>query len=294
MLVDLHVHSTTSDGELTPAELVEISSRKGLSVLGMCDHDTVDGLPGAAEAAAPLDVRLVLGIELSIDLRDGGTSHLLGYFPHSSPGELVDPENELQKALETVQDGRRERNRKILVRLSSLGVGLSPGSIERIESKPVLGRPHIAKAMLREGLVSSEKEAFERYLARERPAYFERKRLSVERSIGVIRSQSGLPVLAHPGLLGKSPGELRALVESLVDDGLAGLEVYYPTHSAELEDFLLTMCEELDLMVTGGTDYHGNRMSSVPLGGEENGFHVNAKDVERFLAACGLTLSGKG
>jgi hypothetical protein len=271
-----------------------MSDHKGLSVLAVCDHDTVDGLPEAASVAAGLDTTLLLGIELSIDLHDGGTSHLLGYFPRSSPEVLRDPEGQLQKALRMVQEGRRERNRKILVRLSSLGVGLSPGSIERIESRPVLGRPHIAKAMFREGLVGSEKEAFDRYLARERPAYFERKRLTVDRAMDVIRSLEGFPVMAHPGLLGRSMTELRSLVGSLAEDGLAGLEVYYPTHSPDLQRSLLELCNEMGLMATGGTDYHGERMSSVPLGGDEDGFHVNAEDVAQFLAACALTLPREG
>jgi len=284
---DLHIHSTASDGTRSPRELVSMASDESLSMISLTDHDTLDGIPEAVEASAEMGINFIPGIELSVDLEHAGlTAHLLGYFPGTDVEYLVEESNALGTAIAFVQGGRSRRNPAILERLEENGIYIGMKSVERIAGGDVVGRPHIAEAMLNAGYVGSIKEAFNRFLAKGKPAYVERDRLSVYRAIDVIQESGGIPVIAHPGYIEMNSSEIEELFRRMKESGLAGVEAYYPTHTEAMTLALLSLADELQLAVTGGTDYHGRNQEAAPLGGTEDGFHVELENIKDFLTLC--------
>lgn len=295
--VDLHTHSTASDGAHGPRELVEMAADMGLAAFAVSDHDTLDGVPEASKAAESLGLPLVPAVELSVDLASGGSAHLLGYFPGADVESLCSRDTPLGRALKRVRDARYERNPRILEKLSGMGMHVPAPDVERAAGEGVVGRPHIAQVMVRRGYVGSEREAFDRFLARGRPAYVERERLFADAAMGLIRDRGGIPVLAHPGLMPRSPGELSALIASLAERGLGGVEVYYPGHGEAVTAHLSETARRCGLVATGGTDYHGE-CSTAPLGGgvlsSGSRFTVEADEVSEFLDMCGIPNPLKG
>jgi predicted metal-dependent phosphoesterase TrpH len=253
--IDLHVHSTASDGTLTPRQIVREARARGITVLAITDHDTVDGLAEAEDAARGESPTLIPAVELSVG-SGAREIHVLGYF--------IDPTAaRLQDVLSWVRRHRDERNVKILQRLASLGAPVDPHRVHEIAAGGSVGRPHIAAALLEAGHVASVLDAFHRYLARGKPAYVARVRLSQEQACDLIRDAGGLPVLAHPAKLGSADA-----IKAIASAGMDGLEVYHCDHQKEDEDMLLALAKELRLLVTGGTDSHGpNRGRSIPIGG---------------------------
>lgn len=290
--VDLHTHSTASDGAHSPTELVEMACARGLGAFAVSDHDTLAGVPEACLAASALGLPLIAAVELSVDLASGGSAHLLGYFPKADPDSLCSPESPLGRALKRVRDARFSRNPRILSRLAEMGMHVPEDEVARAAGPGVVGRPHIAQVMVNRGYVGSEREAFDRFLARGRPAYVERRRLSADSAIGLIRDEEGLSVLAHPGLMPRQPEEISALIGSLAHRGLAGVEVYYPAHDGAMTAHLERTARRYGLAVSGGTDYHGE-CSSARLGGDDE-FAVYAQDVSEFLEMCSIEPVKKG
>lgn len=284
--VDLHVHSTASDGALSPRALVDAAETLELSALAISDHDTVDGLPEALETAAGKRLHLIPAVELSINLTAGGSAHLLGYFPVTDPVLLYDRGGNLGRALAHVRAARETRNPRIIEKLAQLGFPLFEEEVLERAGGDVVGRPHIAQAMLSRGYVQSTREAFDRFLARGKPAYVERERLWESSALGVIRELGGLPVLAHPGLLERSHEQLSSLIRSLVTKGLSGVEVYYPRHSPEMVRILEAEIRSQNLLATGGTDFHGSPDDPAGLGGTKGVFVVKAAQVAGFLKRC--------
>jgi len=285
--VDLHTHSTASDGVKSPGELVSMAHEKSLSMLSITDHDTLDGIPDGDAAAEEKGIEFLPGIELSVDLKDNGlTAHLLGYFPGIDISDLMNPCTPLSEAISFVQKGRSRRNPKILEKLGDNGIYIDMETVRLIAAGDVVGRPHIAEAMLNAGYVGSMREAFNRFLAKGKPAYVERDRLPVISAIEIILESGGLPVMAHPGYIEMNSETLNDFFRKLKGFGLAGIEVYYPTHSDETVKMLRAFALEFQLVVTGGTDYHGRNNEASPLGGMEDGFHVDTKDVDDFITLC--------
>lgn len=246
--VDLHTHSTASDGTLSPAELVRQAHRRGLFMLALTDHDTTGGLPEAISAGEALGVRIISGIELSTDVT-AGEVHMLGY--GINPGSET-----LQATLSGYRQARLERAERIVARLRDLGINLPRGSVRASAGDASVGRPHIARAMIEAGYVQSVGEAFERYLGNDKPAYIasERKPSPAE-AIRLIRAAGGLPVHAHPFTSLDFPGSLPALIEA----GLAGIEVYYAEYAPEQRERLARIADEYGALATGGSDYHGEQ-----------------------------------
>ncbi|NLP05597.1 PHP domain-containing protein [Candidatus Fermentibacteria bacterium] len=292
-LVDLHVHSTASDGRLTPSRIMSEAASRGLSHVSVSDHDTVDGTPEALGAAAAAGIVAIPAVELSIDLASGGSAHLLGYFPGIGAEDLVRRDGPLGRALDRVRKARERRNPAILGKLASMGMVLNEEAVRALAGGDVVGRPHIARALLEAGHVSSLSEAFDRFLARGRPAYVERERLFEAEALDVIRGMDGIPVLAHPGLLGRTLQELSALVHAMAGRGLMGVEVFYPRHGSEVEQHLLGLSDRLGLLVTGGTDFHGLEGEQVGLGGRPGVFEIRDVQVSRFLDACAEKSAGR-
>ncbi len=286
--IDLHVHSTASDGTRSPAELVALACRDGVSILSITDHDTVDGIREAHGYAQDVGLDLIPGVELSVDLGyDDLSAHLLGYFPGVAIDVLSDPSTSLGKAIAFVQNGRENRNPRILKKLADMGIDLDMENIRRIAGGDVIGRPHIAEALVEGGFIKEIKEAFTLYLASGKPAYVDRDRLNVNDAIAIILEAGGLPVLAHPGFIPIDQYALIALVERLAAEGLAGVETYYPGHDRAVIELLRGTADRLGIVVTGGTDYHGWKPDHIGLGRAQGGFHLTRSMVGDFLALCG-------
>lgn len=258
--VDLHCHSTASDGTLPPSEVVALAVRNGLSALALTDHDTVAGVPEAAEAARKAGIDFVAGIEISCDVPKPATMHLLGYGvdPHSPV--LLD----LTKRL---IEGRNDRNPKIIRRLNELGVQITMEELEKEANGGVIGRPHIAAILLRKGYVSSIKNAFDKYLAPGGAAYFDKERVSPTQAIDMVRQSGGLPVLAHPSQLRtENDAQLERSIKDLVDLGLAGLEVIHSDNNDAMTAKYAALADKYGLLKTGGSDFHGTNKKDISLG----------------------------
>jgi predicted metal-dependent phosphoesterase TrpH len=248
-LIDLHSHSRASDGEYAAAEVAERAAAAGVKVWALCDHDTVAGLPAARQAADQLGLRLVPGIELSAFL-DRREIHLLGHF--------VDPENPALKRFEDfLAERRRARMEQMVEKLAALGVRLRIEDIENHSGGKTIGRPHVARAIVDTGTVSSVKEAFDRYLGEGRPAYVQRYRLDAAEAVRLVRAAGGTTTVAHPGVNGLELGE----VERLRAAGVVGIEVLHAEHNPSVREKYRRMAEALDLVPTAGSDYHGPAIS---------------------------------
>jgi len=257
-MIDLHTHSTASDGKLTPAELMRHAKAVGIEVIALTDHDTLSGLKEASEEAARVGIEFIPGIEISAEYNPG-TLHMLGYF--------VDPsDTELEETLSWLRGGRDERNHIILAKLAELGCPLEWEEVAALAGGESMGRPHIATAMVNRGYVATFKDAFDRYLGKGAAAYTDRVKMTPEIAIERIRSAGGLPVLAHPQTLSLTEVDLAELVGRLSAMGLAGIEAYYYSHSDEETALYILLAGKYGLVLTGGTDFHGPGMLDTNLG----------------------------
>ncbi len=247
-MIDLHTHSTVSDGTDDPARIPELAAAAGCRAVALTDHDRQDGVAPAAARAAQLGVELVPGVEISCEHQ--GTMHLLVYFLEPGEGPLQDDLVRLQRA-------RDERNRRMAGRLQSLGLPVTYEEIEEEAGGKGAGRPHIASILVRKGVVGSIQEAFDVWLAKGRPAYMDKERLLPEVAIRLANRSGGVPVLAHPLSLGLSPGDTASAVEELASQGLGGVEAVYGRYTPEERDALCELAGRLGLAVTGGSDHHG-------------------------------------
>lgn len=262
MSLDLHIHSTFSDGTMSPAELVALAGKKGLSAISLTDHDTLEGFEPAAKAAVGLALEVISGLEISV-IHGGASLHILGYAMDTADPALND-------ALGRLQAGREKRNAAILERLAEKGIVVSPEDLRRISRSGQTGRPHIARLMLEKGAVWSMQEAFEKYLGRGACAYVSRTLLPAEEAIRLIRGAGGIVVLAHPLQVDQTLESLPALLRDLVPLGLDGLEGYYPTHSAKIRRKLADTAKKFGLLLTGGSDFHGDIKPGTTLAGGKN------------------------
>jgi hypothetical protein len=249
--VDLHCHSTASDGTLAPADVVRLAVECGLSALALTDHDTIDGVAEAAAEANRLGLDFLPGIEISAEFPHPGTLHLLGYG--------VDPQSPVLRDLtKTLLAGRDNRNPKIIAKLNEIGVHVSMEEWEDEAKGNVLGRPQLAAILHRKGYVSSIKEAFNKYLGQGAPAYADKERLSPRRAIEMIVESGGVPVVAHPiQLRTDNDAQLERIVKDLIDQGLAGMEVIHSDHNADNVQKYDALARRFGLLRTGGSDFHG-------------------------------------
>ncbi|OGV62116.1 MAG: hypothetical protein A2498_07840 [Lentisphaerae bacterium RIFOXYC12_FULL_60_16] len=257
-MVDLHIHSTFSDGNLTPAELAQMAHDVGLTAAALTDHDSTDGVGLFQDACVAVGVDGIPGVEISAEVTHG-TMHVLGYF--------VDPaSDELQTLLVQIRKGREIRNHAILKKLQACGMALTWDEIAAFAGEDVVGRPHFAQAMMARGYVSTKEAAFDNYLGKGKPAYVDRFRLGPPESIAAIRSAGGVAVLSHPFTLELGRKALKALVVELKGFGLGGVEVFYPEHTDEQVAQYLGLAQGLDLVATGGSDFHGASNPSIRMG----------------------------
>lgn len=257
-MIDLHTHSTFSDGSLTPEALAGAACRAGLSAIALTDHDSIGGVARLLDACAREGVRGVPGVEIGADF-SAGTLHLLGYF--------IRPEDEpLGRHLARLVADRRERNAEMLKRLNALGLTVTLAEVAAFAGENNIGRLHFAQALVARGDVASRDAAFDRYLAKGRPGYIERACLAPAEGIAMIRAAGGVAVLAHPFTLEAGREALERLVADLVAAGLQGIEVYYPQQTPRQMRQYQALAARFQLAVTGGTDFHGAPMPDIRLG----------------------------
>jgi 3',5'-nucleoside bisphosphate phosphatase len=260
-VIDLHSHSTMSDGTDSPKRVVELAEEAGLSALALTDHDTLDHVPEARAAAKARGMRLVPGCEISCELagRAPGSMHLLVFFVDDGAGEL-------QERLAALQAARNERNGQIVEALNARGVPITPDAV-RVQAGPgSVGRPHIARVLMEEGHVASIQEAFDVWLGKGRPAYFERDRLGPEDAIELTHSTGGVCAVAHPGSLGLEDAALDEFLGELAGAGLDGLECEYGAYLPEERAPFHELARRHGLAPTGGSDYHGENKPGLSVG----------------------------
>ena len=268
--IDLHIHTNASDGKCSSAEIVRKAAELGLEVIAITDHDTVEGIPSALEAAKNYPkLRIIPGVELSTDV-DKGEIHVLGYF-------IDYTDKEFRASLETMRNSRIERAHKMIDNLAKMGVRLEWQRVQEIAGGGALGRPHIAQAMLEKGYINSIQDAFRNYIGHGGPAYVERDKLTPAEAVALILKADGLPVLAHP----LTSGDVEGTILELKAVGLVGLEVYYASYSFEDLNPLLGLAHKHGLIATGGTDFHGiDEKTETMIGGAD----VPARAAEQLIA----------
>jgi predicted metal-dependent phosphoesterase TrpH len=262
--IDLHIHTTASDGTLTPSEVISLAQEIKLKAIAITDHDTLAGSKEALQAGLPPTLDFLTGVEISAGsppfYAASGSFHLLGYAIR-----LDDPA--LNQALEKLQLARKNRNPAIIGRLNELGIAITLDEVRREAGEGQLGRPHIAKLLVKKGIVSSMNQAFDRYLGTDGSAYVDKYRIECCQAIALIAGAGGIPVLAHPGLLAcKTSDQFDELIGGLKEMGIQGVEVYYSEHSPEQTRLFAELAQRHELLLTGGTDFHGTIQPEIAIG----------------------------
>lgn len=268
-MIDLHSHTTASDGSLSPDELVALAVSRGLEAIAITDHDTFEGYEQATPFAAKAGLELVRGIELNSRLERPGDRtrwvHILSYFPNSKPADSF------VAWLRTQQAERRDRNRRLAQKLQDQGIAVT---VEEVEAKgrSLAGRPHFARLLVEKGYVGNIEEAFRRYIGEDAPAFVERDSPDTPGIMRIIRDGGGVPVVAHPVRVGLPHDDAeRGWLRSLKDEGLLGLEVIHSEQDASLQQYYGALAKELGLIPTGGSDFHGTIKPDIELGAGRNG-----------------------
>ncbi len=273
VLADLHLHTTASDGRLKPAEVVELAAKRGLRVIAITDHDTTDGLVDAFEAAKLFpSLTVIPGVELGTDIPQGEI-HILGLF-------IRYQDVSFQETLARLRDSRVDRAKRMLERLAAMNMPLKWERVLAFADGGAVGRPHVARAMLEVGYVSSQQEAFDKYIGRNGPAYAEREKFTPEEAVALVRKQGGLPILCHPA----DVENLDSQVATLVKAGLIGIEVYYGDYSQETVRSLARLARKHNLIPCGGSDYHAFGNEGEP---EPGYVGPSMESVEKLFALAG-------
>lgn len=278
-MLDLHIHTTASDGSLTPTQVVQLARKKGFSLIAVTDHDTMGGVAEALEAGKKYNVDVVPGVEIS----SGVTLevHMLGYG--------MSPDHPVMKAMmEDMRAARVERMERIIENLQKMGVPITVEEVEAVAGGAI-GRPHIAQVLIAHGLVPDVRTAFHEYIGVGAKAYVERRKMTSEQVIANIRDAGGVPVLAHGGLLRISEVELNQWIDSMAKKGLMGLECYHNAHTPQMEHLLRAAAERNGLLVTGGSDFHGASRPDVEMGTGLSRWNDRQACRGRFLQAVAQT-----
>lgn len=270
MRADLHLHTTASDGSLTPQKLVQRASELKLDVIAITDHDTVSGIAPALEAARSYpQLTVIPGVEINTDIPKGEV-HILGYFIN-----YHDPE--LNCSLEELRNSRYERGKKMVAKLAEMGINIDWGRVLEFAGRGSLGRPHIAQAMVEKGCVASFREAFDRYIGRNGPAYIERKKIAPLEAVKLVVEAGGLPVLAHPADI----QQLEPFLLQLKKAGVVGIEIYYDGYAPKTIAQLERLAQKHDLIACGGSDFHGLDES---IGSDMGSVNVPRKSIEQLIS----------
>lgn len=261
--IDLHIHSTASDGTCSPSEILQMASDLGLKAIAITDHDTLEGGREVLRGPLPSGLLFLSGVEISTKAPEGftmgGSLHILGYGVDVNDAPL-------QQALVALQQARDSRIPRIVARLNEAGVPITMQAVLAHVGDGSPGRPHVARAMIQMGVVADVDEAFDRYLSKGQPAYVDKYRIPCHEALALIQGAGGVAVLAHPYLVRGGQETLARLMRVLCDLGLRGVEVYYPEHAPPAVDLYLDLARRFNLLVTGGTDFHGELLPEIRMG----------------------------
>ena len=278
--IDLHLHTTASDGVMSPSEIVRYAKAKGLQSIAITDHDTIEGLAEGLSEGRRIHFEVIPGIEISAE-HSPGSMHLLGFFLDIHHPLLNERLDHLQKA-------RAERNPRIVEKLKRLGIQIAYEEVLKASGGGQVGRPHFAQVLLEKNYVRTFQEAFERFLKKGAPAYVDKFRFTSKEAIHFISEAGGVAVLAHPKTLNMNGhAELEALIHRLIQEGLKGIEVYYPEHSPPEVAQYKGLAERYGLLITGGTDYHGIEKNGLDIGVGRGEMKIPYSTVEALKAARG-------
>ncbi|RDU22319.1 PHP domain-containing protein [Anaerosacchariphilus polymeriproducens] len=277
--IDLHVHSNASDGTYSPEEIIVYGKKKNLKALALTDHDTVDGLSSAFAAASKYDMELVSGIELSTEYK-GKDVHILGLFINWEDPDFL-------KSLKQFQNSRDLRNEKMILKLNQeAGFDISLKQMkERFGSDVVLTRAHVARYLLEHGYIKSMEQAFHKYIGDNCKYFIPREKVTPQQGIALIQKAKGIPILAHPLLYSLSKNELRILVSSLKESGLMGLEAIYSRNKGFDESNMRQLARDYDLLISGGSDFHGSNKPDIDLGSGTGGLKIPYEVLDNIKAA---------
>ena len=276
MRADLHVHTTASDGRLTPKEIVHLAVKSGLNVIAITDHDSVDGITPALDSAKALGSLIVIpGVEINTDVPRGEV-HILGYF-------IDYTDSRLRSVLQRLRASRENRAVLMIRKLQSLGMKIEWEQVRKLAGSGSVGRPHVAQALLERGYVVSLKEAFDKYIGRNGPAYIEREKITPAEAVKLVAQAQGLPVLAHPA----NVDGLNQFLHELINVGLVGIEVWYNNYTPEIIGRIKAIASKYKLVATGGSDYHGFADSTETVLG---GVTVPVRAIEQLFDLAGINL----
>jgi 3',5'-nucleoside bisphosphate phosphatase len=282
--VDLHAHTTASDGTMTPQELVQQARKQGLAAVAITDHDTIDGVAIAEAEAERVGIEVVPGVEISLEYKGpkvgsrSGWMHLLVFY--------LPPDGPLAAELKELQRWRAERNIRIIAKLNELNLTITLEEVAAASGGGQIGRPHFAKVMLDKGYVTTRQEAFDKYLAKGAPAYEDKRRLEPDDAIARARAEGAVPILAHPYSLGLKMDDLIVKVKHWKDMGLCGFEVDYPEHDEAFRDRLRDLSASLKMVASGGSDFHGGNKPFISLGQGVDGNVKVSYHVLEEIKAC--------
>ena len=281
--VDLHLHTTASDGVMSPSEIVRYAKAKGLQAIAITDHDTIEGLEEGLSEGEKIGFEVIPGVEISAE-HSPGSMHLLGFF--------IDNHHPfLNERLEYLQKARTERNPKIVEKLNRLGIKITYEEVLKASGGGQVGRPHFAQVLLEKKYVKNFQDAFDRFLKKGAPAYVDKFRFTAKEALHFINGAKGVAVLAHPNTLNMDGySELEDLVLQLTEEGLKGIEVYYPEHSALEVAQYKTLAQRYGLLMTGGTDYHGIEKNGLDIGVGRGKMKLPYSIVEGLKAARNRSL----
>lgn len=264
--IDLHVHSTASDGTFEPEEVVRLAKTQGLSAMALTDHDTVSGLPRAVAAGKAEGVEVIPGCELSVEVAKG-VLHIVGLWVPVHGGTLA-------LVLEDLRAKRHSRNERIVAKLAEAGISITYDEVKSLAGDAAVGRPHIARVLMAKKAAASVDDAFHRLLGPNGRAYVPKEKLNAEQAIKVLKDVQATVILAHPFSLGLRGPVLEEFVISLKALGLDGIEAYYPEHDQMRTEGYIRLAQKLNLLVSGGSDFHGSVKPDIQLGKGRGGLMV--------------------
>ena len=290
--IDLHIHSIFSDGSLHPKQIIDLAVKKGLSAISITDHDTLAGVEEALRQDFPETLEFVAGVEMSAafppSIKEAGSMHILGYGVSTNhPG--------LREALEKQNFARSNRNPLIIDKLNAIGIPASMDAISAATGKKEVARPHIADYLVKNGYAKNIDDAFDRLLGKGKPAYVDKFRIPAKESISLINSAGGISVLAHPILLleNKSADIADQFIDNLIDTlilyGLGGIEAYYPKQTASQTTYFEKLAEKKKLVITGGTDFHGEMTPDIEMGSGRGDLSISYEIFARLKKALSKT-----
>ncbi|MDY0132273.1 MAG: PHP domain-containing protein [Desulforegulaceae bacterium] len=271
-MIDLHIHTTASDGVYSPKEILEMASDLDLEAISITDHDTIEGSKQALELKGKNFPDILTGVEISSTapkkFKIPGSVHLLGY--------RFDPEDQsLEDELVLLRNSRKNRNPLIVEKLKEQGIEISMESLEQFSGDVQIGRAHLGRYLFEKGYVENVEQAFQKYLGKGKPCYVDKYKIPIKKAIEKIKSAGGVPVIAHPGLIDSyEKDDFRKFFEYLKELGLEGIEVFYPGHSKSLRSFFLNETKRLGLLSTGGSDFHGYKNEGLVLGRGRNNLNI--------------------